>query len=620
MLLTLRRDDLVTPDKDHNEIVLVELTDGNNGRLDPGETCNILLQLQNSGGSKASILACMLESSDQYISINSDSVFVSVLDADSSTLLIYNLSVAPDAPIGHLAAFNLILSGAMEFELNIEFELRIGLTIEDFETGDFHQFTWGFSGNRDWVIDEQYPYEGSFGARSGYISHEQQSSMILDIEVLTAGDISFFRMLSCEDHVNDNYDFLSFHIDGIEAARWDSIMDWEEVSFPVETGYHRFEWRYTKDSTVSVGLDAAFIDYISLPGCLDAMPHLLAQPAEFDKGMFPNSIDTDTLFINNPGFGEIEFALLIASTTDNTKEPESIAGSYLECDQNEFFAGEDFDWSFNLFNGSDDSEWLQHLTIQLPEGIHVDECSDFIGGSGGNLDFEGDFGNGPLMSWYGEDASGWGVIHGGEYAYGNLSGYTDPGFSGDAILDYVITGDIYGSDPHVVEGQILLTNLGGMVSWISCDTYSGSVAGSGENQIIVTFNTNGLDDGHYYCNLFLRDNFQHETIIPVHLLVDTHLDISDNEHAGPSLDVFPNPFINQTNIIFSTPSNENISIKVVDIDGRTRTVIADGLYIPAGEHNFIWQTGIGENIGNGMYFIVVEYRNTKLIRKVIRHD
>ena len=42
--------------------------------------------------------------------------------------------------------------------------------------------------------------------------------MILDVEVLEDGDISFYRMVSCEDDVNDNYDFLAFYIDDVEIS------------------------------------------------------------------------------------------------------------------------------------------------------------------------------------------------------------------------------------------------------------------------------------------------------------------------------------------------------------------------------------------------------------------
>ncbi|MCK5339157.1 MAG: T9SS type A sorting domain-containing protein, partial [Bacteroidales bacterium] len=180
--------------------------------------------------------------------------------------------------------------------------------------------------------------------------------------------------------------------------------------------------------------------------------------------------------------------------------------------------------------------------------------------------------------------------------------------------------DIYGSEPHVLEGEITLSNLGGNVPWISCDIYEGTTAGQTDKEIMVTFNTDGLDDGHYYCNIIVRDNFQHENIIPVHLLVDT--DLGSIEHAGSAvqLNVFPNPFSNETNIMLQLTDPDIVSIKVCDLEGRTMAVLADGESLTAGQHSFRWLAGEGAAVENGMYFIIVEYGSDRLVQKIIRYD
>lgn len=604
----------LAPEINIQEIIV---DDGNNGRLDPGETSDIILKIKNDGGSSASGMDCILACTDPNITINQGTTAISELTPDSIVIVTYNLSVDANAPIGHLLNFILEIDGDMSLDLDIPFDLLVGLVVEDFETADFSLFGWGFSGDREWGIDSTYQFEGDFCARSGNITHDQYTSMILDVEVLDDGDISFFRKVSCEDDVNDNYDYLSFYIDDIEQARWDSILEWEEVSFPVTNGYHRFEWRYSKDTTVSFGLDAAFIDYISLPSCLDALSQLIFVPGEFDKSMFPETQDTDTLLIQNLGEGEIEFDILITSVTDQSGGIRSIAGSYLECEQTEFRAGEAFDWTFTLFNGSTDSEWLQHLTIQLPEGIVVESASNFIGGSGGELGFEGDFGNGTLLSWYGEDASGWGVVKDQEFAYGEFGGYVENDFADDAILDYVITGDIYGADPHIVEDVVVISNLGANIPWLSCNIYQGNVGGQTNHELLVTFNTEGLDDGHYYCVILIRDNFQHETSIPVHLLVDTYLQTEEISPESAELEVYPNPFSDDINIVFSNKFSETINLRIVDIYGSTLAVIAEQQSFSAGRHTLSWDAS---GLGNGMYFIIAEYEDTLLVRKVIRNE
>lgn len=604
------------------DLLQVVINDGENGRLDPGETADMILLIKNNGGSRASMLDCILTCLDPLITVNSTSQLVDELPIDSSALLVYNVSVDPTTSIGHIVNLDLEIDGNMGFETTLSFEQRIGLTLENFETGDFHLFNWGFKGEREWTINAYGPYEGNFCARSGSISHMQETSMILDVEILEAGNISFYRMVSCEDGENDSYDFLSFIIDDVEQARWDSILIWEEVSFPVSPGYHRLEWKYSKDTTVSAGLDAAFIDYISFPGCIDMNPHLSFSPEEVDKGMKPDEQDIDTLMISNMAEGELEFSIIIASVTDS-KDGEgnrNIAGSYLECDQTEFFAGEPFSWSFTLFNASGDDEWLTNLSIKFPDGIESKATSNFLGGSNGDLVFTGSFGNGALMNWHGEDVNGWGVVKGGEYAYGSIEGLIENDFTEDATLEYVISGDEYGGLPHLIEGSTILTNMGGNISWISCDIYNGIISGSGQQEIMLNFNTDGLDDGNYYCKLIIRDNFQHETIIPVHLLVDTHLGTEIHFGQSMEMEVFPNPFSDETHISLIMDKQEEVSIRVTDLEGRTVAQIADGMMLPAGKHSFTWNTGTGTSIGNGMYFIIVDHGSKREIQKVIRYE
>lgn len=591
----------------------VIIDDGNNGLLDPGETTDILCLLKNTGGAGVGDFSALISCQDPLVEITLDSAFAPEFEPDSVLALLYTISLDAQAEIGEVLPFMMNMHGEREFEDELVFDLSVGLTTEDFETGDFLLFNWGFLGDRDWIIDNTNPYEGEYFARSGNITHEQQSSMILDIEILTAGDIRFFRRVSCEDDVNDNYDYLSFLIDDVEQARWDSILSWEEVSFPVDAGFHRFEWRYTKDESQSEGLDAAFIDYIQLPSCSDPVSQVIPGLTAIEKEMIPDDIDQDTLLLSNPGQGEVEYSIIITSTTkDNSNR--SIEGSYLECAESEFFAGENFDWDFTLFNNSSDDEWLQNLSIQFPEGIIVQSTSHFSGGSGGDLIFSGSFGNGALTNWYGEDASGWGVVHGGEFAYGSVAGYVEPDFSEDAELAYVITGDIYGAEPHIVEGSILLSNLGGNVAWLSCDVYQGTIPGGNEQEIILTFNTEAMDDGDYYCNIVLRDNFQHENIIPVHLRVDTYLG-SDGHIVGKTgIRAFPNPFSHETTIMVNNSLEEIMSIRILDARGQERAVLAENLSIPAGQHQFTWD----DNCPAGLYFVVLKSSEGSQVIKLIK--
>ena len=151
-------------------------------------------------------------------------------------------------PVLHVLDENLIESGVEP------------VSYDDFETGDFGVFPWGHSGNAFWTITGQEKNSGMFSAKAGAIGHDNRSILYVRLPCIS-GNISFYRKVSCEQH----FDYLRFAIDGVEQGRWSGEVDWAEVSFPVTAGTRTFEWTYSKDSTVYLGNDTAWIDDIVFP-------------------------------------------------------------------------------------------------------------------------------------------------------------------------------------------------------------------------------------------------------------------------------------------------------------------------------------------------------------------
>ena len=247
-------------------ILQVIVDDGGNGILDQGETADIKVLIENSGGTTLDFLNGTFFSTDPYITINNSSFSSGSVPANGNDTLIFNLTSNISTPAGHMVTFQITGSGISNFSYNDQFGLVAGHYEEDFETGDFSLYPWTFTGNANWEISATYPYEGVFCAQSGLITHSQESSLIIVTDVIGTGEISFFRKVSCEDDpTNDNYDYLAFSIDGNELGRWDGIEDWVMVTYPVNVGVHTLKWSYIKDYSESDGLDAAWVDYISFP-------------------------------------------------------------------------------------------------------------------------------------------------------------------------------------------------------------------------------------------------------------------------------------------------------------------------------------------------------------------
>lgn len=134
-------------------------------------------------------------------------------------------------------------------------------SIEDFETGDFSEYEWQFSGNADWLITDVNPYQGVYCAQSGDINDNQTSVLSLDFEVYAADTLSFWYKVSSES----GWDYLKFYVDGSQLDQWSGTVPWSQASYVISAGSHTFKWEYYKDGSQSTGSDACWIDYIVFP-------------------------------------------------------------------------------------------------------------------------------------------------------------------------------------------------------------------------------------------------------------------------------------------------------------------------------------------------------------------
>lgn len=202
-------------------------------------------------------------------SISTENPYIEIIDGEQSSSMLqqgtiwhilFQLSLDEDMPSNETPLFHLNISnGTIVWET--AFELR-STAVEDFESSGFESFEWQMAGHQPWHIENSTNPEGDQIARSGQISHLQFSSLILDWEVVEMDSISFFYKISSEEH----FDHLSFAVDGIEWAKWSGEHDWSYAVFPVTIGEKRFSWTYNKDVDNTSGEDAAWLDFIVLPG------------------------------------------------------------------------------------------------------------------------------------------------------------------------------------------------------------------------------------------------------------------------------------------------------------------------------------------------------------------
>jgi hypothetical protein len=241
--------------------------------IHPGDNILMNISVQNDGGSNATNMQGTLITSDANITVTQSTTLFPTITAFGGTgtsLSQYGFSVSPSCPNNHVATFLLVLVADGSYHDTVTFDMTLARPIENFETGNFVSFPWQFSGSLPWTTVTSAPYEGSYCARSGAITHSQSSGMSVTLNVLTDGTVSFYYKVSSEP----NWDLLKFSIDGQVKGQWAGSVAWMQATYQVAAGNHTFLWQYAKDGSMSQGSDQAWVDLIIFPPVQSAVTPL----------------------------------------------------------------------------------------------------------------------------------------------------------------------------------------------------------------------------------------------------------------------------------------------------------------------------------------------------------
>ncbi|HLT35959.1 MAG TPA: DUF4215 domain-containing protein [Enhygromyxa sp.] len=129
---------------------------------------------------------------------------------------------------------------------------------DNFETGDLTLLPWMTSGNANWTVSTVDAHDGIYAAASGTITHDQQSTLQVTLDVPQAGVVRFWHHVSSEE----DYDYLIFYIDNVFQDEWSGALGWQQAQFPITAGNHTLRWVYDKDFSVNEYSDKAWIDEV----------------------------------------------------------------------------------------------------------------------------------------------------------------------------------------------------------------------------------------------------------------------------------------------------------------------------------------------------------------------
>ncbi|MEY2408983.1 MAG: hypothetical protein QOF48_1653, partial [Verrucomicrobiota bacterium] len=137
---------------------------------------------------------------------------------------------------------------------------------------------WTTNANPSWIGQAIVSHDGIDAAQSASILDSGTASLFAT--VTGPGVLSFWWKVSSEP-ANDR---LRFYLNGTKQVEISGEVDWQQLSYTLGTGTQTLEWRYTKNSSLSVGQDRGWLDEVRFTG----------SPAVINTQPVSQSVDSGT--------------------------------------------------------------------------------------------------------------------------------------------------------------------------------------------------------------------------------------------------------------------------------------------------------------------------------------
>jgi C1A family cysteine protease len=631
-------------------IQILDPSGNNNGVIDPGETVELIVELVNDGFFDATDLSVEFDTQDLYTIVNTGAASLNELIAGDAAEVTFSITVNAAAPIGHVIPAELTLaceSNGNNFSYTFDLNFSVGLSIEDFETGDFSQYDWETSGNADWFVTSGDAYEGTYSARSGSIGNNAQSTLEITLDVVADGEISFYRKVSSEA----GYDYLLFFIDGQQQGEWAGEQGWAQETYSVIQGERTFKWVYQKDQSVAGGQDCGWIDYILFPPIGGTMPPMMQHTIEIPEGwsgissyLMPAESQIDALF------GSIADELIIVQDMDGAYWPSAgmnTIGLWNTHSGYKIKMSESVTFDFSGYD-------LVNRTLSLDAGWNLIPvicgndvpCTDLFSPMGNNLKLVKEVA-GTQVFWPGEEVMTLEHMEAGQSYMVKLESAANVTFPQTRSLisskasnrtnnqfDYIPTGNshvisisaealatsnepilpgdviLVGFDPHCI-GSVEITDLDANYALVVFGNDSTNTASPGympgQEIELWLYRENSGVPGYpltvsYDASFPNEGSFDFEGMSKItSILVWTSID----EQFGEKITVSPNPARDVINIA----GIENAPAEIEIVDMRGVTLITETLQ----NHSQVNVSGLQ----NGVYFIRISTGEVRVMRKVV---
>ncbi len=329
--------------------MITEIDGNNNGTLDPGETGELTMVLNNTGSVDAVSLAGTLSESDPYVSINDPSgtfgTIVSGGGTGNNSGDKFSVTADASCPVGHVTTLNVALTGEGGYMGTISLDLVVGDRVAFFfDDFSFDQGWTGLSGAGEWTIGSAVGGAGSdtYGSPDPSVDHSPSSdnrvlgndltsgtggdynsslgstywvtSPFFDCTNITGVQLRFWRWLGVE---SSSYDHA--YLQAYDGSSWVTVFQnsatinenaWGEQFYDLSQyadGNINFQIRFGIGTTDGSGNYCGWnIDDIELKGygvMLTGTPQLAYLPNDFADSLDAGGTTADTVKIHNWGDG-----------------------------------------------------------------------------------------------------------------------------------------------------------------------------------------------------------------------------------------------------------------------------------------------------------------------------
>jgi len=583
----------------------------NNGRLDPGETAIVEIETTNNGSSFALSASGMLTATSPFISMENNIHDFNVIAMGETKTAEFTVTADESAPNGTGFIFQ-YKAMAQGFMVDNVYSQNIGFASEDWETGDMSKFDWQTSGDADWTISEETPYEGTYCVKTGDIGDGETTTLSIDYLVGENGTISFYYKISSQQ----NYDKLKFYIDNTVKAQWSGETDWTHVTYyNITPGEHTFKWSYIKSANTSSGSDCGWIDMINLPDPVSVIAYAGEDASLCEDDIFTcEGFGTPSAIFEWTTTGTGTFADATDPATIYTPDTEDFQNGSVILTLTATASGQ---------TSSDDVNLSLHYTPIADAGDNLEACSNsyipaasadnyesLVWSTSGDGIFDDNTAVNP------EYVAGEGDIINGEVTLVlTVNGYAPCG----SIVDSVLVSITAAPEAFAGENHDICEDQTYEITDAYSENYSEimwETSGDGTFDDVYNINPvytpgpNDIDSEEVTLSLTAGGNGVCEAVIDDMLLTIKCLGIDDNTLSS-KVSVSPNPNTGDFTIKIDADIFNPVNIRILNSLGKT-VYSADNIKLV---NNKIISVNV--DVDGGLYYLHIENENHSIVKKII---